>query len=229
MLTSALYLSAAWQSEFQPANTSPAFFHSPGREDRMVATMHARMALGYGVVGAAQVVSLPYANGGVECILVVPQAANGLRALEQGLDAGRLDQLCAAPAHQRIVSLSLPRLDLRSGILPLGSVLRSMGMRDAFDPAQADFSAMSPGRLALGEVLHRAVISVFERGTTAAAVTAVTAYGAADIPDGPISLAVDHPFLLIIRHRQSGALLFLARVEDPGSELQPHVVPRAGP
>jgi serpin B len=92
-----------------------------------------------------------------------------------------------------------------------------MGMRNAFDPEQADFSGMTrEAPLFLGRALHKAFVAVDEKGTEAAAATVVMAeLGAAPDRTEPIAFTVDHPFLFLIRHAGSGCVLFLGRVVDP--------------
>jgi len=88
-------------------------------------------------------------------------------------------------------------------------------MTDAFDALLADFSAMDGSRdLSVGTVIHKAVIAVDEKGTTAAAATGVSVGITAIRMDWP-TLVVDRPFLFFIRHNPTGAILFQGRVLDP--------------
>jgi serpin B len=87
-------------------------------------------------------------------------------------------------------------------------------MTDAFAPSLADFSAMDGSRdLSVATVIHKAVIAVDEKGTTAAAATGVVGTTLA-IVEWP-TLIVDRPFLFFIRHNPTGAILFQGRVLDP--------------
>ena len=105
----------------------------------------------------------------------------------------------------------------------LAKVLQSLGMKSAFDlpPGSANFDRMAPRRpneyLYIYDVFHKTFLSLDEKGTEAAAATAVAmARAAAAIrPEKPIEVKVDHPFLFAIQHRPSGACLFLGRVTDP--------------
>jgi serpin B len=95
-----------------------------------------------------------------------------------------------------------------------------MGMTDAFDPSTADFSGMVEGTppepLYIGAVLHKAFVSIDEKGTEAAAATVVEmAAGAAPPEEEPPDVRINRPFLFAIRDTESGTLLFLGRVLDP--------------
>ena len=84
----------------------------------------------------------------------------------------------------------------------------------AFDPGVADFSGIaSSSELFIGDVFHKSFVKVNEEGTEAAAATGVTI----GITSAPPSFFADHPFLFLIRHNKSGAILFLGRVMNPRS------------
>lgn len=63
------------------------------------------------------------------------------------------------------------------------------------------------------EVVHQAFIADDEEGTEAAAATAVIV-GDLSAPM-PVTVSVDRPFLFLIEHRATGALLFIGHVTDP--------------
>jgi serpin B len=88
-------------------------------------------------------------------------------------------------------------------------------MATAFDPDAADFSGMASGdRLAIGAVIHQANIDVDEKGTEAAAATAVEMV-ATGMPEEPVTLTVDRPFVFALRDLDTGAVLFLGRITKP--------------
>ena len=123
-----------------------------------------------------------------------------------------------------LVRLRMPKFEMESAF-SLSETLAAMGMPDPFDDQAANFSAMD-GRScqALGDIctlisdlLHKAFVSVDEAGTEAAAATAVIVgvTRAEPIEPEPIELVVDRPFLFIIRHLDTGAILFVGRVLSP--------------
>ena len=105
-------------------------------------------------------------------------------------------------------------------------MLQKMGMTTAFDEpkSSADFDAMAPKRpddyFYISKVFHKTFLELDEKGTEAAAATAVVmlrAISAApeqDLPK-PIKLKADRPFIFAIQHAESGTCLFLGRVNDP--------------
>ena len=97
-------------------------------------------------------------------------------------------------------------------------------MRTAFDqpPGSANFDRLAPRRpedyLYISQVFHKTFIAVDEKGTEAAAATAVAMMAGAAMnphPEQPIEVKVDRPFFYAIQHIPSGACLFAGRVTDP--------------
>ena len=93
--------------------------------------------------------------------------------------------------------------------------LAAMGMPDAFDPELANFSGMDGTQyLYIANVFHKAFVAVDEKGTEAAAATAVIMdLAMAIMPD--LALSVDRAFIFMILDRPSGTILFVGRVLNP--------------
>jgi serpin B len=122
------------------------------------------------------------------------------------------------------VDLELPKFKFEPPTIPLVDNLKALGMQMSFDDPQgsANFDRMSPKLrdkyLAISNVFHKTFIAVDERGTEAAAATAVVMQEASarfEKPKEPIHVKVDRPFLYAIQHGPSGACLFFGRVTDP--------------
>ncbi len=113
------------------------------------------------------------------------------------------------------VSLSMPKFEF-SRSLQLSQLLRELGMESAFVSA-ADFSGFtgSPD-LFISKVLHKAFVKVDEAGTEAAAATAVIMSLTA-MPEQPVQMNIDSPFMFFILDRESGSIVFMGRVMDPSS------------
>ena len=114
----------------------------------------------------------------------------------------------------RQVAVTLPKFEFGASF-DLTRTLTQMGMRDAFRFLAADFSGIDGGRsLFLSAVIHKALVRVDEKGTEAAAATAVIGMrGGA--PARPVAFTADRPFIFLIRDRNAGAILFMGRLVDP--------------
>lgn len=110
------------------------------------------------------------------------------------------------------VELYLPKLKLEENY-DLKSTLSSMGIRNAFDPVQADFTGMSVKKdLFISKVIHKAFVEVNEEGTEAVAATGVLVMRTRT---PKVTFKADHPFLFFIRHNKSQTILFFGRFCSP--------------
>jgi hypothetical protein len=92
---------------------------------------------------------------------------------------------------------------------------KELGVRDLFDSSAADLRGIADAGLYVGTVIHQANIDVDEHGTEAAAATAVGGDTSGGGPENEVSIAVDRPFIYLIRESGSGEILFAGRVLDP--------------
>ena len=131
---------------------------------------------------------------------------------------------CVAQMILCEVDLALPRFKITCDTAELCHHLAVLGMTLPFDRAQADFSGINGYRppheeaLFISEIYHKAFAEVNEEGTEAAAATAIMqprGVSEASMPTPVPVFRADHPFLLAIRDRRSGAILFLGRMADP--------------
>jgi len=115
------------------------------------------------------------------------------------------------------VNVTMPKFKYESAF-GLRDTLSSLGMPDAFRDG-ADFSGMTDVRgIYIDNVIHKAYISVDEKGTEAAAATAtVMIVGDSGRPrPEPVQFTIDRPFIYLIRDNQTGTILFVGRVLNPG-------------
>jgi len=136
--------------------------------------------------------------------------------LELKLTAANLDAWLKSKKLYE-VDVKLPKFKFTSQF-SLKQTLADMGMPIAFTRA-ADFSGMtSQEKLMISDVIHKAFVDVHEKGTEAAAATAVI-MKTLSAPIRPIvpsaNFHADHPFVFVIRDNRSGGILFAGRVANP--------------
>jgi serpin B len=166
---------------------------------------------GYTAGNGYQAVELPYDGRELSMVIIMP---DDLKAFEASLTGEQVTSIVEALEYQQ-VALAMPKWEY-DYTLGLKDALKKLGMEQAFNPAVADFSSMDGKKdLYIQDVLHKAFISVDEAGTEAAAATAVVV-GVTAIPAEPVSLTIDHPFIYLIRDIQTGAVLFVGRMVNPG-------------
>ena len=215
ILINALVFNGFWKRPFDPALTAPAPFRladgTPGRAPAMSQT--ARLALAD--LPDLQLLRLPYAGDELEMLILLPRPGVPLSDLESRLPAEWETWL--ESAFPCTVDLLLPRFDAHYGPADLRAVLETLGIRAPFT-SDADFSPIGAGLLPgmpLAYVLHAARIQVDEKGTKAAAATAVAAKKAMLRPQPPIAFHADRPFLYAIAEAASGSILFIGRLGRP--------------
>jgi serpin B len=210
VLVNAIYLKAAWGTPFPEASTAVQPFTRLDGSSIAVPTMHLREAFTYASGDGWRAVELPYVGGALAMTIIVP---DDLAAFQARLDGDAFAAITAA-LEPRPVDLWLPKFGIETKT-DLATVLAAMGMPDAFNPDLADFSGMTAQeRLYISAVIHQANIDVDEKGTTAAAATAVV-MRATGAPREPVVLRVDRPFLFALRDIDTGTVLFLGRVVEP--------------
>lgn len=219
VLVNAVYMKASWLVAFPAALTKPATFRVPAG-DADVLTMNRKGLMGYRKGEGFTTVALPYRGGHLQFTVWLPDDGVTLPSLEERL-AGELATGPATPP-QREVNLFLPKFRMEPPLLKLSDRLKELGMTTAFDdPAgSADFDRMAPRKpddyLCISEVFHKTFMELDEKGTEAAAATAVVMQRTMAIrPTEPVVVRVDRPFLFAVQHRASGACLFLGRLVDP--------------
>ena len=214
VLANAIYFKGAWRYPFEASNTKQQPFYLMDGTEGLVDMMHlSGNSLPYYKGDGFQAVSLPYISKDFSMTLLVPDAGS-FKAFEQGLTPEQLSQLYSEMALKQ-VKLGLPKFDFEASI-SANDPLIALGMGEAFDYDRADFSGITDANeLVITDVLHKATITVDEEGTEAAAATAVV-IGIRSLPsDEPVELIIDRPFIFLIEHQPSHAVLFMGRVTQP--------------
>jgi serpin B len=214
VLTSAIYLKAAWADPFPEAATGDAPFYpdGPDRPSLTVPMMRGTAARAYRHGDGYQAVVLSYLGGRLAMAVVLPDGP--LAALQPAIAAGGLPGLLAGTSRYQ-VTLSMPRFRLEAAF-DLVPALRRLGVEQAFT-GQADFSGITEAeRLLINAIAHKAYVDVDEQGTEAAAATAITFRPTAAFrAPTPVTMTVDRPFLFVIIHTPTGLPLFVGQVRHP--------------
>jgi serpin B len=217
VLTNAVYFKSNWLTRFPKEATADGPFTTAAGATVSVPMMRLAESkfFGYAENDGLQIVELPYESDALSMLILLPRKSDGLAALEQKLTAANL-AAWTGRLEQALVHVTLPRFKF-AGQFELSQTLGALGMKDAFAD-RADFSGMTGAeKLHISAVIHKAFVAVDEDGTEAAAATAI-AMAAMALPVGePKNFVADHPFLFLIRHRATGCVLFLGRVENPAA------------
>jgi len=213
VLTNAIYFNAAWENPFDGNMTADGPFYLLDGGQVIVPMMKQTKAFGYTEGEGYQAVELLYDGCELSMVILLPEAGK-FEAFEEGLQAQQVDAIIN-DLQETQVTLTMPRFEFDSEF-NLKDTLAEMGMPIAFS-SDADFSGMTGKReLCISDVVHKAFVAVDEAGTEAAAATAVIMKLTA-VPEPPVEVTLDRPFIFLIRDIETGAILFVGRVMNPGA------------
>jgi serpin B len=248
-LVNAVYLKANWLLPFRDDGTTSRPFHRTATAVSNVPTMQLSggQEVPYVKGDGWRATELRYRGSGdsspLAMTLIMP---DDLAKFEAGLSGAQVSRIGASLAKERTrltndithgsqpedcgaypysLALFMPRFSIDTRA-QLKTLLAALGMPDAFLPDKADFSGIhqpaSPGEsLYIGNVIHQANIDVDEKGTEAAAATAIgmdTGGCTGPQPAKEITLRLDRPFFFALRDLETGAILFAGRVVDPSAK-----------
>ncbi|MFP6900439.1 MAG: serpin family protein [Opitutales bacterium] len=180
--------------------------------------------------GGFAMVELPYKGEDLAMVIIAPNDPAQLSAIEKAMTSesltGWIGRLKKRKTHVYLPKFKV-ETDYTLGDSEKPGALQKMGMVRAFvdprNPEGAVFDGMSHAtnpqdKLYVTKVLHKAFVEVNEKGTEAAAATAVIMMVPASAPlsvSFTPTFKADRPFIYLIRDRQSGAILFLGRMMEP--------------
>ena len=213
VLVNAIYFRGTWARQFKKSLTQDAPFYLTPEKTVPAPFMTQEHTFQYGEAEGLQILELPYEGDDLSMLILLPKRADGLAEVEKALTPENLKQWTTHLREQKLV-VFVPTFKTTSEFR-LKKTLVSMGMRDAFDQTTANFSGMDGTTLLyISAAIHKAVVEVNEEGTEAAAATGIIMRSKA-VPKPPVTFRADHPFIFLIRHNETGSILFMGRVVDP--------------
>jgi serpin B len=214
ILVNAIYFKGDWLHAFEKERTADKpFWMTPETSTNVPMMTMKPERFGYMENESFQCLELPYQGEEVSMLIVLPKEKDGLACIEKGLSADALADWSGALRKEEI-EVHLPRFKIESQFDSLVKTLSALGMTDAFNPSLADFSGISSEPLFISDVVHKAFVQVDEKGTEAAAATGII-MRTTSMPMKPKVFRADHPFLFLIRAKESGTILFIGKVCNP--------------
>jgi serpin B len=222
ILTNAIYFKGTWQIQFDEKNTTEKPFKISKEKSTDVETMrfigtHDRF--NYTENQNMQIVELPYTGNEMSMTILLPKEGYTTQDIMRSMNHVSYNELIDSMNNTEL-DISLPKFKIETPLYTLNNYLKELGMPTAFT-GDADFSGINGfGQLCISSVLHKAFIEVNEKGTEAAAATAVimvtSAYPGQNLTQR-IVFNADHPFIFLIQHKTTGTILFMGEVTDPST------------
>ena len=213
VLTNAIYFKGTWQWEFDTSDTRDSEFKITPTNIVKTPMMNMdpdKVSFNYADTGDLQILELPYKGDEISMLVLLP--SENLDAIENTLTVEKLNEYKSKMKETKLDSISLPKFDFDTKYF-MKDVLSALGMPTAFSES-ADFSGMTGKRdLFISFVIHQAYVKVDEKGTEAAAATAVGMQTKSVRPR--TDFRADHPFIFLIQDKGTGNILFFGRMVDP--------------
>jgi serpin B len=212
-LLNAIYFKGQWTCQFDKGLTANRPFTKSDNSVIQVQTMNIESDFNFYGTDDFQLLEMPYGGGKFSMLIFLPETGKTVNDVIAQLSSDRVNDWISKLTSQK-KQVYLPKFEFRFD-KSLIETLKALGMTDAFD-GRANLSGISDvAQLVVTEVMHKTYIKVDEAGTEAAAVTGITVGYTSVNPQSNI-FRVDHPFVFAIREKDTGALLFVGKVMDPG-------------
>ena len=216
ILTNAIYFKGNWQFQFDIEDTYDREFTKNDGTKIQVPTMNMYdpdKRFNYTDTGDMQILEMSYAGDELSMVILLPEE-NDIAGLENKLIYENLKTWISQLQPTKLDDIHIPRFKMETSY-DLNKYLKNMGMINPF-ATSADFSGINGIKeLFISAVLHKAFVEVNEEGTEAAAATAVIMAATSANPQYKLVFDADHPFIFLIREKDSGLILFTGKVMEP--------------
>jgi len=231
VLTNAIYFKGTWEWEFDKSDTKDRDFKITPDNIIQTPTMYMdpdKAEFNYASLDKLKILELPYKGDELSMLILLPkqETFHNHRTGEEIVYDYSLEDIEISYEKLKEYKSEMKETDLEAIYIPkfefdtkymMKETLAAMGMPTAFG-IQSDFSGMTlESQLFISQVIHQAYVKVDEKGTEAAAATAVVMDMASVGPTEPKIFKADHPFIFIIQEKQTGNILFMGKVINPSA------------
>ena len=213
VITNAIYFQSNWKYRFDKSLSYRDNFYVSDEKTVQADFMAMKTKVMLSQDADNMAIELPYSAPNLSMIVILPKSRLGISSLERKFSDNLLRKYLNSMKREK-VHVYLPKFTLESE-LQLKDFLSLMGVRDVFDPANADLSGITGYKgLYVSHAIHKAYVEVNEEGTEAAAATGIGA-SFRSIETDVYDFNADHPFMFTIIHRPTVTMLFNGEVVDP--------------
>lgn len=212
VLVNALYFKGAWQNKFDKEKNTTENFQVDNNEFIKANFMNRNIYSWYYEDKDAQIVDIPYSDGNISLMIIMPKSFKKIRKFEKKLNYNYYINYIQNKERKQI-DLSLPKFSIESDY-DLNKTLHEMGIKDAFTN-KADFSGITDQeKLFISKIIHKANIAVDEEGTEATAATAVIMAKTFFLSD-EVKLNINKPFIYILCNNTDNCIYFMGKIKNP--------------
>ena len=224
VLVNAIYFKGTWENLFEEKDTKEDNFTLLSGDKILIPMMHQKKKFRYLNEDGCQILEMPYKGirlyGSLEhfsMIIILPEKNDGIEDIEKSLSNEKIENYLEKLHYilEREINVFFPKFKIETEY-ELKKVLKNLGMTSAFtDGANFTGIAEDPPRY-ISQIIHKAYVEVNERGTEAAAVTALRLLGCGMVPTvKPTEFRADHPFIFLLIDSNTRTILFIGRIMNP--------------
>ena len=219
IILNAVYFKGEWFYQFDPYNTKNLTFYNLGNEGVKIDTMTQIQDFKYYEDKKVQAIELTFMEDYMSAIIILPAKGTDINEYIDTLSISNKEYNKIIKGLKYVkVDLKLPKFELEFKD-NLKNVLISLGMHNAFNESNADFTGLrEQGEIYISKVLHKTYLKVFEEGCEAAAVTVIIdEEGCADgVEEKIYNMKVNRPFLFLLKNSrlpEGYDLVFMSKIE----------------
>jgi serine protease inhibitor len=222
VLVNAVYFLGDWEVGFNPKNTEKEPFYTQAKKQEKVDFMKGEFvendasAFGYKKTETYEVLEMPYKGKKMSMVVVLPSEKIGLKGLVADLTPNKMsDWFKKLENDYEIANIQIPKWKHEFS-KSLKEDLIDVGLKTIFD--ELNFSRALLGEFVVSDVFHKAFVEVSEKGTEAAAATAIVVKMTESVEvrlPKQFNFVANRPFVYLIRDNESGTVLFMGQYAQP--------------
>jgi serpin B len=218
VILNAVYFKGEWVTKFHSYQTKKLPFYNLGSEEIKIDTMNRISRYKYYEDKKVQAIELRFEKDFMSALIILPSEGTDINKYIDTLSISNDEYNKIIDGLNFVkVNLELPKFELEFKE-QLNQVLIDLGMFNAFDEFNADFTGLRPeGQLFINQVVHKTYLKVFEDGCEAAAVTAIeVATNSVDLPEKIYDMKINRPFLFLLKNSELPEgydLVFMSKIE----------------
>ncbi|MBQ2350786.1 MAG: serpin family protein [Bacteroidales bacterium] len=213
ILLNAIYFNANWSTEFKGEKTRQMTFYGKNSVEYVTDFMNGTQNVALSQSDDAQMMKIDYEKEKASMFIIMPKENVDIDKYISELDEQKFASLEKSMQTFK-ADVSMPKFKIESRF-EMKKVLMEMGIKAAFTKS-ADFSKMNgKSNLLIDEVIHKSFIEVSEKGTEAAAATAVVVREKSMVMKDNPKVVINRPFIFVIRENKNNAILFIGKYVKP--------------
>lgn len=216
VLVNAIYIKSKWKYPFDKARTQEKdFFVNQGRTVKANFMIQKQEWIKYCDMDGYQVIELPYTSKELSLLIILPKNSSS-ENLHGFIPTGdQYMSFCRNMKYEEVY-MEIPKFKTQSSFM-LAKDLNKMGVKSAF--GAADFSGITADNdLAISEVIQKVFFELDEKGSEAAAATAVVMYYTSSVSDFDPKITynfiANRPFFYVLKENRYNTPLFIGQFVD---------------